>query len=140
MTKAYYQRPKQEIRFVKPGDEEVYEYWVMEPRLLGRLVRHGTQRITTEDGKGPFTNHAAALRYLLERNGLDAGLASSVWVKAPNKTKKWAVTGTQMLLQGKWIDYATQHRIDPKNEKNVTKLYKLTEAEIEALGLKGVTS
>jgi len=136
MTKAFYQRPEKEIRFVKPDkDNELYEYYMMIPVKLGSVTRHGTARLTTDDGAGPFTNHSGALRHLLKRAGEDESMAGGVWVTGNKTQKKIAVTGVQVSMQGKWKEFCEMMKLDPKDEAAVKKLYRLTENEIERLGL-----
>lgn len=139
MTKAYYTRPDKEIRFVKPDKEsEVYEYYMMVPVKLGIVTRHGTARLTTDDGAGPFTNHSGALRHLLKRAGEDESLAGGIWVTGNKTLKRISVSGVQISMQGKWKEFCELFKIDPKDESAVKKLYKLTEADIERIGLEGI--
>jgi len=137
MTKAFYERPNKEIRFVKPGNDDVYEYYILEPRLIGTLTKHGNQRITTDDGAGPFSHHAAALRHLLHRAGEDATLGDKVWISStkPKKNRVHAVTGIQLAMRGKWNDFCALLKIDATDEAAAKKLYKIKEEDMRTLGL-----
>lgn len=136
MTKPFKQRPTRQLQLVKLNDdEEVYEYWLVEPRYIGTLVRHGTQRLTTLEGAGPFSNHNGGLKYLLEKAGLlDMVKEIKLTVKTPQGRTQFSMKGAEIAAQHKWQEFCTLRKLE-SSPKTIGKRYKVTQEEADQLGI-----
>ena len=137
--KAYYNRPKKDVRIVKlDAATDEYEFWMLVPVFIGTARKLGTQRILTDDQQ-QFTNLSSAARYLLDKMG-EPELAGEQKLYIKKETAKAKVGGTDLLAKGIWLEFCKLRNLDVRNLEALEKVYYITKAEAEDLGLEDFSS
>lgn len=135
--------PKPRVAVVKASpDEEVYDVYLMNPILLGQVIKTKHAEYSTSDGSRGFLNIPAAVAHWLEIRGYPelAKIASNIMTgrksKSPVISKKLAISGYEMLRMRVWEKFAEANNIDVGSEKALKSKYQLSPAEVVKYGIK----
>ncbi len=135
--KTYYKRPTKEVRIVRPdSDAQEWEFWVLEPKLIGGGKRLGTQRIRSDNSGTDYKNLAEILIDDLRAKGY-ADVADELEAEEGTARRTVTVQGLDLVAAGKWNAFCAIRKLDVKDVKAMQKAYALTPAEAKKLEIGG---
>jgi len=130
MTKYYTQTPTEHLVVAKTETQDVYQVYLMTPKLLGEVQKQG-RNATIYDG-AYFPTYEDAIEALKEKNGISAERMPR---KFPPKIPTWQFDGMKLVDLGVWPQFCIDRNLKGTS-KDMAAKYNLTLADITKLKIK----